>query len=57
MHVADNAVAAHLRDELQSLAQLLVAAALRDDGGVGVHITQVRQLMVLREGTQPVEQL
>lgn len=57
MHVAHDAVAAHLRDELQRLAQLLVAATLRDDGGVRVHIAQVRQLVVLWEGTQPVEQL
>ena len=57
VHVALDAVAAHLRDKLQRLAQLLVAAALRDDGRVGVHVAQVRQLVRVRQAAQPVEQL
>ncbi len=57
VHVAHDAVAAHLRNEFQRLAQLLVASTLRDDRRVGVHVAQVRQLVVVREGTQPVEQL
>ena len=57
MHVTHDSVAAHLRDQLQRLAQLLVGSALRDDGRVGVHVAQVRQLVVLRQPPQPVKQL
>ena len=57
VHIAHDAVAAHLRHELQGLPQLLVGAALRDDGGVRVHVAQVRQLVVLRKAPQPVEEL
>ena len=57
VHVAHDAVAAHLRNKFQRLAQLLVASTLRDDCRVGVHVAQVRQLVVVREGTQPVKQL
>jgi hypothetical protein len=34
-----------------------VRAALRDDGGVRVHVTQVHQLVILGQPAQPVEQL
>ena len=57
MHVAGDAAAAHLGHQLQGLAQLLVAAALADHGGVGVHVAQGGQLVPLRQGAQPVEQL
>lgn len=49
VHVADDAVTAHLRHELERLAQLLVASALRNYCRVGVHIAEVRQLVILRE--------
>ena len=57
VHIAHDAVAAHLCYELQGLPKLLVGAALRDDGCVGVHIAQVRQLVVLWKPPQPVKQL
>ena len=57
MHIAHDAVAAHLRHELQGLPELLVGAALRDDGCVCVHIAQVRQLVILWKAPQPVKEL
>ena len=57
MHVAGDATAPHLSHQLQRLAQLLMAAALADDGCVGVDVTQVGQLMPLRQAPQPIEQL
>jgi hypothetical protein len=50
-------VAAHLGDQLERLAQLLVGAALADDGRVRVHVAQVRQLVRVRQPAQPVKQL
>ncbi len=57
VHVAGDASASHLCDKLQSFPQLLVAAALTDDGGVSVHIAQVCQLMPLGKAPQPVKEL
>ena len=55
VHVALDAMAAHLGNQLQGLTQLLVRAALGDDGGVCVHIAQVRQLVRIRQPPQPVK--
>ena len=57
MHIAGDPPPAHLGDQLQGLAQLLVASALADHGGVGVHVAQGCQLVPLRQRTQPVKQL
>ena len=57
VNIAHDATAAHLRHQLQCLAELLVRAALRNDRRVCIHIAQVRQLVVIRQPPQPIKQL
>ena len=57
MHVAGDPPAPHLGDELQGLAQLLVAPALADHGGVRVDVAQLGQVVSLGQRAQPVKQL
>ena len=55
VHIARNPSTSHLSDQLQCFAELLMAAALADDGGVCVNVAEMAQLMTLRQVLQPIK--